>query len=203
MMVVEGDTECAAACVMNFLDIEKTVSYCDQNRICVQAGGNLGYWPLRLSAFFQVVYTFEPDPYNFACLAYNTRELSNVIRIEGALGDCRDYVGMKRFPQNVGAHQVSGHGAVPVFTVDELNLPCIDLLYLDIEGYEPRAILGALRTISQHKPVICIEDKGLGDLALRAEALKILEKHGYQQAAIINRDRVLTCKQKSRLQSAA
>ena len=199
MLVVDGDTECADACRRNIGDIEKTAAYCSQRRVCVQAGGNLGYWPLKLASMFNMVYSFEPDPYNFACLVYNTRNCKNVVRVEGALSNVSgQFVGLKRYPENVGAHQVSGRGVVPCFTVDSFDFPFCDLLYLDIEGYEPQALLGALRTIARHKPVICIEDKGLCDARLRAEVLGVLEQaHGYRHIASINRDKIFTCETKS------
>jgi hypothetical protein len=44
-------------------------------------------------------------------------------------------------------------------TVDELALPSLDLLVLDIEGYETAALRGAADSILQFKPVVMFEDK--------------------------------------------
>ena len=45
----------------------------------------------------------------------------------------------------------------PTIIIDNLNLPGCDLIQLDIEGYELKALKGAIETIKKYKPVICVE----------------------------------------------
>lgn len=144
-------------------DIPIAVAYCRARRIAVQAGGNCGVWPRRMAEMFDTVYTFEPDAQNFTALAVNTADLSNVIRFQAALGDAPDFVDLERHTINCGAHYIDGSGVIPVMRIDDLALPACDLMYLDIEGYEFKALHGAVKTITEHRPVIAVEDKGLSD----------------------------------------
>ena len=42
--------------------------------------------------------------------------------------------------------------------IDDLNLPILDLIHLDIEGYEKKALTGGIQTIKRCKPVIVLEN---------------------------------------------
>lgn len=46
---------------------------------------------------------------------------------------------------------------VPLVTIDNFQLPRCDLIKLDVEGMEVEAIEGALKTIGDHRPLLCIE----------------------------------------------
>lgn len=144
-------------------DIAIAVRYCRDRRVAVQAGGNCGVWPRRMAETFGTVYTFEPDAQNFTALAVNTADLQNVIRFQAALGDEHGFVDLERRTVNCGAHYIDGPGPIPIMRIDELGLPACDLIYLDIEGYELKALRGAVQTIAEHRPVIAFEDKGLSD----------------------------------------
>jgi len=173
------------------------------NRLAVQAGGNCGQMPRMLAERFGTVYTFEPDHRNFVALTVNTAELPNVFRYQAALGrsdtDLRGLGdGDGRYPgSNCGALYMDGKafGWIPTLTVDGLNLPGCDLLALDIEGGEAQAILGASWTIQRYRPVVVIEDKGLGKRLYGEEAgsaRALLEGvHGYREVAKIRNDFVM------------
>lgn len=136
--------------------------------VCVQAGGAIGAWPKRLSMFFDHVYTFEPYPPSFRCLAHNAPEL-NVHKYNAALGAKHGTATMD-FPEhrarsatgkeNIGGFRVVGEGDVPVLTIDDLYLNArVDLIMLDLEGFEKFALEGASRTIDEYRPIVVLEDK--------------------------------------------
>ena len=159
----------------------------------MQAGGNVGLWPNYLSKLFDTVYTFEPDSENFSCLAWNTRARKNIIRMQAALGDKPTMVGMERFPENVGKHTVNGAGVFPMLTIDSLGLQDCNLIYLDIEGYEPQALFGARSTLARFHPVLSLEVNGLADQTKLLEAYAMLERMGYKHVATVHRDEVFAC----------
>lgn len=66
-----------------------------------------------------------------------------------------------------------------------MQLESCDLIQLDIEGHEPQALIGAMKTIKKHKPVICLEwfDN-------QEQLLSILEEINYRQVADFGSDRV-------------
>jgi len=127
--------------------------------VCIQAGGNCGMYPRLLSDMFKRVYTFEPDPLNFHCLAHNCQK-DNIYKINAALGETNKLLSMYRNDmRNVGAHRVSDKGDtfIPTFTIDQLALEQCDYISLDCEGYEPNVIAGGMDTISRFLPVITME----------------------------------------------
>lgn len=182
--------------------LPKVLGYVVDRRVVVQAGGNCGQMVGPLAAEFGVVYTFEPDPRNFVALAVNTASLSHVFRFQAALG-ARDERGRLRglqngdraHPDNCGAWYMSGDGLIPTLAIDDLGLSVCDLLLLDIEGAELPALRGAGETIAHCRPVIVIEDKGLGvqffGQAPHAAQAHLIEAHGYRRAARIKNDTVL------------
>jgi hypothetical protein len=46
---------------------------------------------------------------------------------------------------------------IPMITIDSLGLDDIDLMQLDLEGFEYDALVGARETIERCKPVIIVE----------------------------------------------
>lgn len=62
--------------------------------------------------------------------------------------------------ENAEADQ-AGMTSVPCFTVDELvarhSIERLDLIKLDIEGFEPQALAGAVNTIRKFDPIILME----------------------------------------------
>lgn len=139
-------------------EIPELVDLCPQKRVCVQAGGNGGLWPDHLAQIFETVYTFEPDPINFRCLVHNVAR-ENVVFTQAALGSEASFIAMDRWcgPQNPGANRVMAGGFIPVIALDGLGLRNVDLVQLDIEGYELKALAGARKTIDRCRPVVCLE----------------------------------------------
>lgn len=163
-------------------------------KVAVQAGGNCGLWPRELGQKFETVYTFEPDPVNFRCLCANA-PAENIYKFNAALGTVRQSVGLQRRPDNVGAHRISGRGAIPTLRLDDLTLAACDLVYLDVEGYELFALQGGRAVIGDFRPTIVIEDKGVSEHygVAKGEATAWLAKHfGYRVAETIDKDVVLT-----------
>lgn len=143
-------------------DAQHAVALCKQRRVVVQAGGHCGAWPIWLSSRFQTVYTFEPDIHNFTCLAYNA-DKPNIYAMRAMLGEKAGMMKLQQHKNWIGAHYGKPEpGPVPVLRIDDMVLPCLDALILDVEGMELPALVGSLQTISTHHPVIMLEDLGHG-----------------------------------------
>ena len=152
-------------------------------RTVIQAGGAIGIWPLRLAQFFDNVLTFEPEPTNYQCLINNTSGVENIYCHNAALGeDGTKKVRMEMpTPGHMGAWYVQDGGEIPMIRIDDLNVKDVDLIYLDIEGYEYFALEGAKETIEKYRPVIGLEDKGLhGRIDPKHHAVKYLRNMGYR-----------------------
>lgn len=129
----------------------------------VQAGGNIGLFPKRLAEEFRTVYTFEPSANLFEKLCRNVEE-RNVVKLQAALGDRRGPVGVKcsrrdgsKKPIHEGLTHVVADGVLPCLLLDDLALPVIDLIYLDIEGFEWSALMGSRSSILRCRPTVVVE----------------------------------------------
>jgi FkbM family methyltransferase len=184
-------------------DLDLVLPLVKEKRICIQAGGAVGVWPLRLSKEFELVYTYEPHPHNFRCLAFNCLdEGENIIATNAALGEKFGRISltlMDHETNNHGAFQVSeGSGLtgriIPITMIDALHLDVCDLIYLDIEGLELFALMGAEETIRKCKPVIAIEDKGLSEAYGHKKGVAeewLIKNFGYVVVARPHRDVIL------------
>jgi len=166
-----------------------------ERRLCVQAGGNVGVFPVGLSRHFKQTHTFEPDPENFRCLVHNIGGRTRLTAFNAALTEPGQIgVSLETCPENIGKARVKDFGNIQAMQVDELKLDACDLIYLDIEGFEKSALLGAVDTIRAHRPTIVIEDNGLSEhygVAQGATPQWLVDEFGYQIAAKIGRDVIL------------
>ncbi|MFZ8899817.1 MAG: FkbM family methyltransferase, partial [Alphaproteobacteria bacterium] len=135
----DSDADCHRAVFDETYKIDKALSLTQGRSVCIQAGGNVGVFPKILAKSFNAVYTWEPDPENFTCLAMNCPE-PNIVKFNAALGSHPDMIHVgspnRQHNNNCGAYQVLGKGIYPTMLVDDLALPACDLIYLDIEGFE-------------------------------------------------------------------
>lgn len=178
---------------------EKLLPYVKNKNIMVQAGGNCGYLLNSFADHFNVVYTFEPDPVNFYCLNQNTTS-SNVIKLQSCLGDEANTVKVQQLirpdrPNDTGGVHVNGEGYMPTIILDNLNLPGCDLIQLDVEGYELKALNGAIETIKKYKPVLCVEfcEKWLNRYENTSnDVLELIYSLGYSQVDEYGVDKIFT-----------
>lgn len=142
-----------------------------RRRVAVQAGGHIGIFAAAFAKKFKRVLTFEPDRNNYDRLLQNVQHYDNVRFYCLGLGAEQQYVPLAHRVQNSGASylvpkgfnvvyddiSIMAAGNVGVIALDKLNLEELDLLCLDIEGYEYYALEGARDTIARTKPVIVLE----------------------------------------------
>ncbi len=160
---MKGSPACLKWAFRDLRQLDETLTRVPGRSAAVQAGGNLGIFAKRLAEEFLVVYTFEPDADLFVAMTRNAPE-PNIIRFQAALGcdrspirtECRRRDSSGK-PVHEGLTHVAGPGDVPQVLVDDLNLAACDLIYLDIEGYEWKALQGAVQTIARCRPVIVTE----------------------------------------------
>ena len=131
-------------------------------------------YPRFYGNYFESVYTWEPEPNNFACLEKNCiGEKYNLV--QGGLGSTENRARIRLGREtNAGSHKLTEdkNGEIPLYRLDDLNLEHCDLIHLDVEGFEPRCIEGAIETIKRHKPVVILE---------RANGAQLLLQEGYNK----------------------
>ncbi len=158
-------------------------------RVAVDIGANVGLWSMWLVREFAQVHAFEPVPDLAAILPWNMPSQNYTLH-QYALGEDSGYVVMTvdaaaSAYSHVGIDGAasSGHTVippVPMRTLDSFGLHSVDLLKIDVEGYERRVLLGAEQTIRSCRPMIVIEQNGHEDRYgdVRDSALALLKDWG-------------------------
>jgi FkbM family methyltransferase len=178
--------------------IDKLFSLCDENSKVLDVGANIGWTVLNLARIAKhgKVLGFEPDPYNFdRCrenITLNNFENVNVFPV--GLGNKNDRVNMEvRTPSNRGGNRIAPSNSQDARPVDIVKLDDfapvkelggVDLIKMDVEGYELNALRGAEQLLRKYKPILFIEldDNNLKDQGDSAHALiRFLLEIGYQQ----------------------
>lgn len=186
----EGDTQTANAVFQTLADLDHYTALCKKRRQALQAGGNVGVWAKHLAQSFGTVVTAEPDNVNWECMVANLKGTSNISAYNVALGAAPGTVSIAREAGNCGAsYVVEGHD-VTVLPIDSLNLTELDLIVLDIEGYEFEALQGARKTLEINSPVVVLEMKDhikrFG--AKEADIDAFLGGLGYTRTGVAHRD---------------
>lgn len=195
-----ADDRCARQIILRDRDpdVANMLKHTPGREVIVQAGANVGVYPLELTKHFNCVVTCEPDETNWACLSLNLDAHDKLHRVRAyhaafgaAAGEC-DPLPVSQ--GNCGAHRVDfSAGNVPVMTIDGLHLVACDGIWLDCEGSELFALQGAAMTIEWFSPTIRVEDKGLDHRFFGVEPGRLqkwLGERGYVEIDRIGRDRI-------------
>jgi FkbM family methyltransferase len=164
----------------------------------VDVGANIGFYTLEGAVAVGSqgrVISIEAAPSHLECLKHNIElnELNNVSVIGSAVGDATGHATLT-LPRgdNLGMFtlgEVEGEEThlVEINTIDDLlekqSIQSLDLVKMDIEGSEFRALRGAARTFQKFRPSLLIE---LNEVALHrcgssTQAIKeLLHEMGYR-----------------------
>lgn len=130
--------------------------------VVLDVGANVGLFTLRQALRGARVYAFEPDPEAFRRLQGNVEANRTPGRVDvfrRALGARPGHATLARSRETVLTRVLhDAHGEVDVVTldqvVDELGLPVIDLLKLDVEGDEANILGGGARALAVTRRVV-------------------------------------------------
>lgn len=137
--------------------------------IVLDGGANIGALTIPLARAvgpLGKVVAIEPQRLTYQALCGNAalNSLRNVEALRVALGRAPGQLLVPELdllqPNNVGGLELGRHTQgekVPVVRIDDLGLPGLTLLKLDIEGAERSALAGAKRTIKQFQPMLYVE----------------------------------------------
>jgi FkbM family methyltransferase len=134
-----------------------------KDKICVDIGAHYGFWTLKMSSKCKLVIALEPAPNNFAIL-YNSliaSKISNVIPFRLAAGDSTSKAfiikwkgatdGMYTTSMNIDGAQEKH--PVKIVSLDDLldslSIQQVDIMKIDVEGFELNVLKGLKRRISR------------------------------------------------------
>jgi FkbM family methyltransferase len=189
-------------------------------RTIIDIGGNIGTNTIEYATWGKQVKSFEPTPELYQQLLKNislnttnvdtvrwedsqtmTRTAS-IDTFQCALGNEVGSVHMKAFTNNKGKNhitkgmnplfEIDGIIEVPIHKLDDYNFTDVDVIKIDVEGYELFVLQGGEQTIMKYRPVIQTElHQGLfkrqgitiQDVAewFYAHNYYAIDKHGVQQ----------------------
>ena len=144
--------------------------------IVIDAGANIGTHTIAFANYVGptgIVHAFEPQRHNFVMLAGNVaiNALTNVFCHQKAVGDHNDEIRIPGMPPadtnfNYSAVSIVGGSetgeAVPLVTLDSLNLPTCRVIKIDTEGMEPQVLSGAKDLIARCRPLLYVENNEAG-----------------------------------------
>ena len=161
---------------------EKYFKHLKNKDVVVTAGGHIGLYVRFYSKEFKTVYAFEPEPIHFYCMV-NNADTDNVVKIQAALSDKNGLIKMGGVsPMSLQIKENHPEAYIPTFTIDSLALQKCDLIQLDVENNEYRALLGAANTIQKCNPVIILENGNTENIKT------FLESFGYSKIDTVQYD---------------
>ena len=133
----------------------------------IDIGANIGYHSLFFSKHVKnKVYAFEPHPQVFNVLKNNIKlnNIENINIINKCVGDKVETV----FMSKLNFLNESNHGDIHILNnksdyqiesikLDDYKFSDIDLIKIDVQGYELMVLNGSIQTILNNKPIIIIE----------------------------------------------
>lgn len=170
---------------ISHLNFKKILDY-KGNLSVIHAGTFFGDMLHTYSVSARKVYAFEPvlENYFFAKKNAEALGLNNIVMFNAALANengireisTHDLRGKFRGGASSIRDDYKGKSELTAaLRIDDLPIEDLCLLQLDIEGYERRALLGAINTIEWFRPVILIEDN-------KKDCAKLLGRLGYSYA---------------------
>jgi FkbM family methyltransferase len=187
---IEKGPEFAGAGTYQLLKFQAAFVFIKNFRHAVDIGAHVGLWSRVLARCFTRLTAFEPIELHRDLFNKNVRADSccEIKLYPFALSDSEESLRFDIDPKSSGATHVTlaqgGTGPqVAACTLDSVDLPPVDFVKIDCEGYEYFILKGGERIIRRDQPCIIVEQKpgkgsmyGIDD----REAVKLLQSWGAQ-----------------------
>jgi FkbM family methyltransferase len=149
-------------------------SYIQKDFIVLDIGANIGFLTLNFAKRCPegYVFSFEPDTENFAALENNIlqNDFENIRIFKNALGAKSESALLyKLYANNPGANRILSEKPSPPYQVEnvevlvlddvfeQIALPRVDVMKIDVEGFEVFVLTGSRKIIEKWKPVLFVE----------------------------------------------
>jgi len=186
-----GFKETSRQSLLDLMEVRHTI---------IDIGANVGNVTLEAAKIVGSkgkVHSFEPDPENYVRLEnnLNLNQFSNIIPNKLGLGDAAGtFMIASVNPNNKGMNRIMNETTnnfksrqIQVITLDtyvlEKKLHSVDIIKIDVEGFEYNVLKGGMKVINTFHPTLFIEldDNNLIDHGNSAKDLvRLLEEWGYE-----------------------
>ena len=113
----------------------------------LDVGAWCGTWSLAMQKYAENISCYEPDKTHFACLEKNLEPFNNVSLYNCAIGNEEGFVKLTEETATQNTRVIQEKGDTKICTIDSLNLDNVDLIKIDVEGFEMEVLKGATETI--------------------------------------------------------
>lgn len=178
-------------------------------KAAIDVGGHIGIFSRDFARRFEQVHTFEPMPYNRACLERNAAANTRIYPI--GLGDRPGMAEMRYNWRNSGGSEVvapdqilgdpattatpgTRHVVVEIRTLDSFGIIDVGLMKIDVQGMEEHVLKGARETLANSRPVVILEEKVVKtrphDTRAIEAAAAVIHACGYVKAEMVGQDAI-------------
>ncbi len=195
-------------------DLSIFLKLCENNFTVFDVGANSGFYSIlpALKSSTVSVHSFEPNPTNLKRLRTNVvlNNANNITIVPKAIGDkiskisftiptneqlCYESSAIEDFSKSFHQGKIEWKNVeVEQTTIDhyieESNIAQLNLIKIDVEGYEINALEGAQKTIELHKPIILLES--FVDESKRNYLESFVKKHNYHIYVIVKEGLILS-----------
>ena len=149
----------------------------------IDIGAWWGPWTLWWGAKAKTIEAFEPNPEILPDLTQNTNKLNNCTVHNTALGNTTGNVSMQYETHSGTYHIKDYNGSINLRTLDSYNFQNVDIIKIDVEGFEVPVLEGAKQTILTQRPWIQIEGNNSGKRYGRSklDILNLLQSWGMKR----------------------
>lgn len=180
---------------------EWLIPYIENSAVALDIGAHCGSHTLMYKKIKPdlLVYAFEPQSMMHKLLCENVimNQLANVWCFNKAVGNISGEVemnehvtdghnpkekikyGVKQLYNLAGLEVGSGGEVVEMVRIDDYDFPKIDFMKIDVEGYEPLVLEGAIETIKRDRPIISYESNSKRAEGATRSSHTILTNMGY------------------------
>ena len=126
----------------------------------IDIGAHVGFWLKDMCNHFDYVYAFEPIEEVRHCLSRNVTAM-NYKTYSFGLGAKNYVLNVNYNPTETGNTHASkdGNQTITIRKLDDMNLPKIDYIKVDTEGFEIEVLKGGENMIKEYKPFVHVEVK--------------------------------------------
>ena len=107
-------------------------------RTAIDCGGHKGMWSVHWTKLVKNIEAFEPNPEILPIFKKRTAGMDNITLHEVALGDKPGKVSMQYETHPGTFHVKDNTGTIEMRTLDSYNFTDVDIIKIDVEGYEVR-----------------------------------------------------------------